>query len=99
MTFRGRDGKTLSYLHPIDALGVNGLHAVVVTRVLLRVGALRTGRTWHLLITSHEPDRTENGRRLGLVNTVYSVRWKGFLTSGGSDLDPAAFSVVAPTFA
>lgn len=99
VTFCGQHGESLPYLHPIDALGVNGLHAVVIAPVLVRVEILRMGQTWDLLITSHEPDRTENGRQLGLVNTVLFLRWTGFLTAGGGDLDPAVFSVVAPTFA
>ena len=30
VTFAGEDGEPLPYLYPIDAIGVNGVHAVVV---------------------------------------------------------------------
>lgn len=70
VTFCGPDGKALPYLHPVDAIGVNGVHAVVVAPVLVRVELFRTGRTCQLLITRHQPGKTENGRRPPLENTV-----------------------------
>lgn len=95
VTFCGRHGEPLPYLHPVDALGVNGLHAVVIAPFFVRVEMLRTGRTWQLLITSHEPDRTEkeNGRRPSVVNTVLFRGLNGFLTAGGSGTDPTGFSI------
>lgn len=93
VTFCGQHGESLPYVHPIDALGVNALHAVVIAPVLVRVEMLRTGRTWQLLITSHEPERTENGRRPRVVNTVLFRGLNGFLTAGGSGTDPTGFSI------
>lgn len=93
VTFCGRHGEPLPYLHPIDALGVNSLHAVVIAPVLVRVEILRTGRTCQLLITRHEPDCTENDRRPSLVNTILFRGLNGFLTAGGSDTGPTGFSI------
>ena len=59
-----------SRLHPIDAIGVNGVHAVVVAPVLVRIELFRSGRTCQLLITKHEPGKVENGRRPPLENRV-----------------------------
>ena len=70
VTFCGPDGEPLSYLHPIDAIGVNGVHAVVVAPVLVRIELFRAGRTCQLLITKHEPGKVENGRRPPLENRV-----------------------------
>jgi len=91
VTFCGQHGELLPYLHPIDALGVNGLHAIVIAPVLVRIEMLRTGRTWQLLITSHEPGRTENGRRPSLLNTILFRGLNGFLTAGGSGRDAGGF--------
>lgn len=96
VTFCGQHGETLPYLHPTDALGVNGLHAIVIAPVLVRVEMLRTGRTWHLLITSHKPDHTENGRRPSLLNTVLFRAVNGFLTADGIGADFIGF--VMPRF-
>ena len=70
VTFCGPDGEPLPYLHPIDAIGVNGVHAVVVAPVLVRVELFRAGRTCQLLITKHEPGKAEHDRRPPLENRV-----------------------------
>ncbi len=55
VTFTQEDGQPIEWLHPVEAIGVNGLHAVVVAPVLVRVEMLRKGRTYELLITQHRP--------------------------------------------
>jgi hypothetical protein len=70
VTFCGPSGESLSYLHPVDAIGVNGVHAVVVAPILVRIELFRTGRTCQLLITRHQPREAENGRRPPLVNAL-----------------------------
>lgn len=85
VTFCGPDGEPLPYLHPIDAVGVNGVHAVVIAWILVRIELFRTGRTCQLLITRHEPGKTENGRRPSLGNTVLFRGVNGFLQSGQGD--------------
>ncbi len=72
VTFCGEDGEPLPYLHPIDAIGVNGVHAVVVAPVLVRVEMFRTGRTYEFLITRHSIGQAENGRRPPLeIQTLF----------------------------
>ena len=63
VSFAGEHGEPLPYLHPIDAVGVNGLHAVVVAPVLVRVEMFRAGRTCELLITKHWPGEAKGGKR------------------------------------
>ena len=63
VTFTREDGQPIEWLHPVEAIGVNGLHAVVVAPVLVRVEMLRTGRTYELLITQHRPGLTNDGKR------------------------------------
>jgi hypothetical protein len=70
VTYSGLNGEALACLHPLDAIGVNGVHAVVVAPVLVRIELFRIGRTCQLLITRHEPAPTQDGRRPSLVNTV-----------------------------
>ena len=40
VTFAGPEGEPLEQLHPVDSLGVNGVHAVVVASVLVKVDML-----------------------------------------------------------
>ena len=48
ITFCGPNGEPLPYLHPIDAVGVNGVHAIVIAPILIRIELFRTGRTCQL---------------------------------------------------
>lgn len=90
VTFCGPDGEPLPYLHPIDAIGVNGVHAVVVAPVLVRIELFRAGRTCQLLITKHEPGKVENSRRPLLENRILFRGVNGLvdldLLRAGSDL-------------
>ena len=81
VTFCGEDGEPLAYLHPIDAIGVNGVHAVVVAPVLVRVEMLRTGRTYELLITGFRIGEAENGRRPPLESQTLFRGVHGYLES------------------
>jgi hypothetical protein len=81
VTFCGSNGEPLEYLHPIDAVGVNGVHAVVVAPILVRIELFRVGRTCQLLITRLEPGKAETGRRPSLANTVLFRGVNGFLHS------------------
>lgn len=82
VTFCGPAGEQLPYLHPIDTVGVNAIHAVVVAPILMRIEVFRSGRTCQLLITRHEVGPTENGRRPPLLNSVAFRGVNGFLESG-----------------
>ncbi len=79
VSFAGKDGEPLTYLHPIDAVGVNGLHAVVVAPVLVRVEMFRSGRTCELLITKHWPGHPEDGKRPPLESRVLFRGVHGYL--------------------
>src|SRR5271166_2328151 len=63
VTFTKEDGQPVEWLHPVEAIGVNGLHAVVVAPVLVRVEILRKGRTYELLITQHRPGAATDGKQ------------------------------------
>ena len=98
VTFAGEDGEPLAYLHPIDAIGVNGVHAVVVAPVLVRVEMLRTGHTYELLITRYRIGATENSRRPRLESQVLFRGVHGYveLELWGKDKERAGS--VAPAF-
>ena len=98
VTFAGDNGEPLAYLHPIDAIGVNGVHAVVVAPVLVRVEMLRTGRTYEFLITRYQIGKAENGRRPPLEGQVLFQGVHGYLDLElwGKDKDHAG--LVTPNF-
>jgi hypothetical protein len=63
VTFARDDGQAIECLYPVEAIGVNGLHAVVVAPVLVRIEMLRKERTYELLITRHWPEEVSDGKR------------------------------------
>ena len=98
VTFCGEDGKPLTYLYPIDAIGVNGVHAVVVAPVLVRVEMLRTGRTYELLITSYRIGESENGRRPPLESQTLFRGVHGYLELELWGKDKESAGSVVPAF-
>jgi hypothetical protein len=70
VTFCSENGEPLSWLHPVDSIGVNGVHAVVIAPSLVRVEVFRRGHTYDLLITRHAPGTIENGERPPLESKV-----------------------------
>ena len=98
VTFTQVDGQPVEYLHPVEAIGVNGLHAVIVAPVLVRVEMLRKGRTYELLITQHRPGVTNDGKRPPLETRLLfrGIHGRLELDLSGKDKDRAG--TVLPTF-
>ena len=98
VTFTQEDGQPIEWLHPVEAIGVNGLHAVVVAPVLVRVEMLRKGRTYELLITQHRPGLTNDGKRPPLEARLLfrGIHGRLDLDLSGKDKDKA--DTVLPTF-
>ncbi len=79
VTFSGEQGESLGWLHPLDAIGVNGVHALAVAPVLVRVEMFRRGHTYDLLITRHAPGARSNGKRPSLESTTLFRALAGYL--------------------
>ena len=98
VTFTQAEGQPIEWLHPVEAIGVNGLHAVVVAPVLVRVEMLRKGRTYELLITQHRPAAANDGKRPPLETRLLfrGIHGRLDLDLSGKDKDKAG--TVLPTF-
>jgi hypothetical protein len=98
VTFTTEDGQPIEWLHPVEAIGVNGLHAVVVAPVLVRVEMLRKARTYELLITQHRPGVTNDEKRPPLETRLLfrGIHGRLDLDLSGKDKDKAG--TVLPTF-
>jgi len=70
VTFARENGDPIECLHPVESIGVNGPHAVVVAPILVRLDMLRKGRTYELLITRHAPGPAEGGQRPSFESLV-----------------------------
>ena len=98
VTFTQDDGEPIEWLHPVEAIGVNGLHAVVVAPVLVRVEILRKGRTYELLITHHRPGLASDGKRPPLETKVLFRGIHGRLELDLSGKDKSQAGAVLPVF-
>jgi hypothetical protein len=81
ITFAAENGEPLTYLLSVDTLAPNGLHAVVVAPVLVRVELLRIKRTCQLLVTRHAPESVDARRRPTMQNKVLFRGVDGILAS------------------
>jgi hypothetical protein len=98
VSFAGDEGEPLEFLHPVEAIGVNGLHAVVISPAVVRVDMLRKGRTYELLITRHSLSSTANSRRPQLETQVLFRGIHGRIELDLSGRDKSQSSNVVPTF-
>jgi len=98
VTFAGTRGEPPQYLHPLDAVGVNGVHAVVVAQTLVRVEVFRSGRTYQALISKHSVGEAENGRRPGIETFVLFKGLDGYLALELWGRDKARAGSVLPRF-
>jgi hypothetical protein len=79
VTFCAEGGEPLPWLHPLDSIGVNGVHALVIAPSLVRVEMFRRRHTYDLLITRHAPGTADNGRRPPLESQVLFRAHDGYL--------------------
>ena len=98
VSFAGDEGEPLEFLLPVEAIGVNGLHAVVISPAVIRVDMLRKGQTYELLITRHSLSSTENGRRPQPQTQVLFRGIHGRVELDLSGRDKAQSGNVLPTF-
>ena len=98
VTFAQPDGRPIQCLHPVGAIGVNGLHAIVVAPVLVRIEMMRKGRTYELLITQHGPSEPLDGKRPELETNVLFRGIHGRLELDLAEKDKNQAGAVIPTF-
>ena len=77
---------------------MNGVHAVELAPVLVRIQVLRKGRTCELLITQHRPGAASDGKRPPLETKVLFRGIHGRLELDLSGKDESRSGSVVPTF-
>ena len=98
VTFADEEGRALEYLHPVEAIGVNGLHAVVIYQAFVRVDMIRKGATYEALITRHRLSLVENGHRPAMETAILFRGIHGRLELDLCGKDKAQAGRVVPTF-
>jgi len=98
VTFADEHGNFLEYLYRVEAIGVNGLHAVVISSALVRADMLRKGHTYELLITRHALGSVANGQRQELECEILFRGIHGRLELDLTGRDKSQAGSVTPTF-
>jgi len=98
VTFCGDQGESLPWLHPLDGIGVNGVHALVIAASLVRVEMFRRGQTYDLSISRIAPGKDNNGKRPPLECTRIFRAEEGFLAADLAKRARSQKEIVIPTF-
>jgi hypothetical protein len=98
VSFAAEDGQPLEYLHRVETIAVNGLHAVVISGALVRLDMLRKGRTYELLITRHVLSAVMDGRKPQVEFEILFRGIHGRLELDLSGKDKAQAGSAVPTF-
>jgi hypothetical protein len=97
-SFVDEQGNALPWLQRVDSIGVNGVHAIVVAPVLIRVQMLRMERTYDLLITRHQLTKSGDSQRPRLESSVLFYGRRGGLEMELWGKDAAFRGTVCPVF-
>lgn len=97
-SFAGERGETLAWLQRVDSIGVNGVHAIVIAPVLVRVQMLRIARTYDLLITRHSLANSAGNSRPRLESAILFYGRRGSLEMELWGNDVAFRGTVCPVF-
>ena len=97
-SFTDERGNALAWLQRVDTVGVNGVHAIVVAPVLVRIEMLRVERTYDVLITRHRLQMTPPGQRPRLESSIIFYGRRGTLEMELWGKDRAFCGAVSPAF-
>lgn len=97
-SFLDEHGEPLAWLQRVDSIAVNGVHAVAVAAVLLRLEMVRIERTYDLLITRHWLTDSPGGRRPKLESSVLFYGRRGGLEMELWGKDRMFNRAVSPVF-
>jgi hypothetical protein len=97
-SFVDEHGAPLAWLQRVDSIAVNGVHAIVVAPVLIRLEMVRIERTYDLLITRHSLTEADNGMRPRLESSILFYGRRGGLEMELWGKDVAFRGAVSPIF-
>jgi hypothetical protein len=97
-SFVNEQGAALPWVQRVDSIGVNGVHAIAVSPLLVRVQMLRIERTYDLLITRHSLRSSANQQRPRLDSSILFYGRRGSLEMELWGKDAAFRDAVCPVF-
>lgn len=97
-SFVDEQGNMLPWLQRVDSIAVNGVHAVAVAPVLVRLEMVRIQRTYDLLITRHYLGASGKSQRPKLESSILFYGRRGNLEMELWGKDAGFCGTVRPVF-
>jgi hypothetical protein len=97
-SFVDEHAKPLPWLQRVDSIAVNGVHAIAVAPVLVRLEMVRIERTYDLLITRHSLAEMEHRTKPRLESSIFFYGRRGCLEMELWGKDGAFRGAVCPVF-
>jgi hypothetical protein len=97
-SFVNADGTPLSWLQRVDSVGLNGVHAIAIAPIMMRLEMIRIGRTYDLFITRHGLTNSDTDGRPKLESSIVFYGRRGMLEMELWGKDAAFRSSVCPVF-
>jgi hypothetical protein len=97
-SFVDEHGAPLAWLQRVDSIGVNGVHALVVSPILVRLQMVRVRHTYDLLITKHVLAVVDGTKRPTLQNSILFYGRRGTLEMDLCGKDSGFCGAVRPLF-
>lgn len=98
VTFAQENGQPAECFCPVETIGVNGPHTIVLSPVLVRIEMLRKASTYELLITQHRPSPAGDATRPQMESKILFRGVHGRLELDLSGKDKARVGTVLPSF-
>ena len=97
-SFVDLDARPISWLQRVDGIAVNGVHAIVVAPVLLRLHMIRVRHTYDLLISKHVLAPVQEAKRPRLESSIVFYGRRGTLEMDLCGKDSSFSGMVRPMF-
>jgi hypothetical protein len=97
-SFVDEAGQPISWLQRVDSIAVNGVHAIVVAPVLLRLQLVRVRHTYDLLISKYVLASVDGGKRPALQSSIMFYGRRGTLEMDLCGKDSSFTGMVRPLF-
>ena len=97
-SFVDTQGHELFWLHRVDSIAVNGVHAIVVAPYFARLQMIRVRHTYDLLITQHALEPVAASQRPTLRNSILFYGRRGTLEMDLCGKDSGYVGMVRPLF-
>lgn len=97
-SFVAADGNAIPWLQRVDSIRANGVHAIAIAPVLVRIQMIRIERTYDVLVTRHTLVNPDSAKRAQLESSILFYGRRGNLEMELWGKDHSFQGTVRPVF-